>query len=241
MKRSLAILVVIGWLCAPAVADWQPGDGHKMHFPQMPDANGWDVNATAPRILADDWQCSQTGPVTDLHWWGSWRNGIEGTIEAFNIAIYSNDPGSAGGFSQPDVLLWDAVITNFNAVPIDPPSVQGWYDPITGQFIEGDHENYFQYNVFLDPSNWFFQQRDEVYWLAISAQVVQPDLRWGWKSSINHFLDDAVTGAPGAPWVELFEPPMFTESLDLAFVITPEPASLALLALGGLALLRRRR
>lgn len=35
--------------------------------------------------------------------------------------------------------------------------------------------------------------------------------------------------------------PLTGTSLDLAFVITPEPLSLALLAAGGLALLRRRR
>ena len=56
-----AILLSVGL----AVADWTPADGHKMHFPQLPDANGWDVLATNPKILADDWTCSSTGPVKD--------------------------------------------------------------------------------------------------------------------------------------------------------------------------------
>jgi hypothetical protein len=31
-------------LAAVASADWFPGDNHKMHFPQLPDAQGWDVS-----------------------------------------------------------------------------------------------------------------------------------------------------------------------------------------------------
>ena len=26
------------------MADWVPADGHKMHYPQLPDEAGWDVN-----------------------------------------------------------------------------------------------------------------------------------------------------------------------------------------------------
>jgi hypothetical protein len=62
---------------------WQPEDGHKMHYPQLPDETGWDVNGSLPLILADDWQCSETGPVKDIHWWGSWKDGIEGQINGF--------------------------------------------------------------------------------------------------------------------------------------------------------------
>ena len=56
----------------------------------------------------------------------------------------------------------------------------------------------------------------------------------------NHFEDDAVWGDyPDPNWQEIQEP-YSGKSLDLAFVITPEPGTLGLLALGGLALLRRR-
>ncbi|MCJ7578787.1 MAG: hypothetical protein MUO91_10085, partial [candidate division Zixibacteria bacterium] len=47
---------------------------HKMHFPQLPDLEGWDVYAVYPKTLADDWKCSATGPVTDIHFWGSWKD-----------------------------------------------------------------------------------------------------------------------------------------------------------------------
>jgi hypothetical protein len=247
MKRVITVLVVVGWLCAPALSDWRPGDPHKMHFPQLPDPTGWDVNATAPKVLADDWECSATGWITGLHWWGSWKDidgdliGDQGTIVSFNLSIHDNIPGP--GFSRPGNLLWEREITNFQPVPIDPPTQQGWYDPNTGQFNMPDHSNYFQYNLFLDPMDWFWQDAGTIYWLNISARVLETDRFWGWKSSQDHFMDDAVMGhlPGGPPWVELFEPPMFMQSLDLAFVVTPEPASLLLLAIGGATMLRRRR
>jgi hypothetical protein len=37
--------------------DWQPGDPYKHHFPQLPDEEGWAVNATQPMVLAEDFMC----------------------------------------------------------------------------------------------------------------------------------------------------------------------------------------
>jgi hypothetical protein len=95
-----------------------------------------------------------------------------------------------------------------------------------------------------------------------------PESAFGWKTADtnlyppeyvgSHYMDDAVWtdvstwlsnphvvpqdpfGFAGTIWNELIHPHTL-ESLDLAFVITPEPASLALMGLGGLMLLRRRR
>jgi hypothetical protein len=52
-----------------------------MHFPQLPDSTGWDVKASGGICLADDWQCSETGYVGDIHFWGSWKNGIVGQFD----------------------------------------------------------------------------------------------------------------------------------------------------------------
>ena len=76
---SIGVLLLSG----VAVADWVPSDGHKMHYPQMPDEDGWDVSAAWPgggQCLADDWECSETGYVTDIHFWGSWHGGEVGNL-----------------------------------------------------------------------------------------------------------------------------------------------------------------
>ena len=70
---------------------------------------------------------------------------------------------------------------------------------------------------------------------------------FGWKTSWQHWNDDAVhapTGghdASGEDWQELWHPNTSFEelSLDMAFVIVPEPVTIAVLALGLFAVLLR--
>ena len=71
---------------------WMPGADYKMHYPQPPDESGWDVYATYPNVLADDWQCTETGPVKDIYFWGSWMHGQVGKIRAFHLKVYSDVP-----------------------------------------------------------------------------------------------------------------------------------------------------
>ena len=61
-KKLVGIFVCTLLIAATniALADWSPNDGHKMHFPQIPDIDGWDV-AFNDWWLADDWKCQETG------------------------------------------------------------------------------------------------------------------------------------------------------------------------------------
>ena len=91
MKRKIiGILISILLVGATgiAIADWDPDDGHKMHFPQEPDPNGWDVNFH-DWMLGDDWKCSETGPVTDIHFWISWRGDEVKDLPWIKINIFS--------------------------------------------------------------------------------------------------------------------------------------------------------
>ncbi len=227
-----------------ALADWYPGDPYKMHFPQLPDEAGWDVNATQPVVLADDWGCIESGWVKDIHFWGSWMEGFTGEITSFVLSIHDNVPGPP---STPGQTLWewevpfDSVI----AVPFTSPEWEGWYDPPSGMWAPSDHNTYYQYNVFLPEAEWFWQEEGTIYWLNISAIVAdQPGGQWGWKSSIQHFEDDACWAFWGElNWIDIWEPPDFIQSLDLAFVITggveldygdcPDPTYPTLLASDG--------
>src|SRR5438128_379175 len=90
-----------------AKADWNPGDPAK--WVQLPDLqNGMDVLDTfSPilpynKILADDFLCTQTGPITSIHIWGSWLNdnvprdpsGLP-IPPLFDLSIHSDVPRSA--------------------------------------------------------------------------------------------------------------------------------------------------
>jgi len=191
---------------------WVAGDPFKMHYPQLPDETGWDVYATMPDFMADDWQCSETGWVKDIHFWGSWKDNIIGEISNFIVRIHSDlpvgHPNNPNPYSMPGEILWERPITNFVAEPILGTAMEGWYNPATGEVLYNNHQQYFQYNICLPSQDWFWQDAGTIYWLSISAMVSGPQTaQWGWKSSLNHWNDDATwTDPTGLGWQELWEP-----------------------------------
>ena len=105
LKKKICVLisVLLISMSTVALADWSPGDGHKMHFPQMPDPNGWDVDFH-DWYLADDWKCSESGPIEGIHFWISWRSDVVVDIPWIKVSIFSDYPGPP--YSHPLNLLW---------------------------------------------------------------------------------------------------------------------------------------
>lgn len=260
MKRfMLTICLCVFFTGSVGYADWFVGDDYKMHYPQLPDPFGWDIatgydaQTGITKVLADDWLCTESGPVSDVHLWGSWKGDIIGQIDTIHLSIHKDIPAGidpAIQYSHPGELLWERDFSTTEFLMIDPygTGLEGWYNPNTGEVRREDHQTFNQINItnILDP---FIQKEGTIYWLDVSVSVsglpgtVPPE--WGWKTSLEHWGDDAVWGDSNAAgtvdfWNELIDPladPVV--SLDLAFVITPEPTTLALLGLGSL-LLRRK-
>ena len=94
---------------------------HKMHFPQKPDLDGWDVSASyfdwveSGICLADDWMCSETGQISNIEFWGGWKNGVEGTVDGFWVSIYENVPASSFDNLNglPGEKLWEQYIDDY--------------------------------------------------------------------------------------------------------------------------------
>ena len=220
----------------------EPEISHKMHWPQLPDPNGWDVRACdwagdeMEKILADDFLCTSNGPITKITFWGSfqWDEYMYGEtfhgINNFHLSLHKDIPaGQLEEWSMPGELLWEQDIDPYNppegwTITVEPeePSEQGWYDPNHPENTEHpNHMDYFRYEVTIPESDAFVQTEGEIYWLDIAVRTGGP--QWGWKTSRSeHFNDDAVWAdrpvLEPTQWNELIDP--FTgDSLDLAFII----------------------
>jgi hypothetical protein len=213
-----AVIRATGNTQDPGCAPWPD---HKMHFPQLPDLIGWDVNATMPKTLADDWQCSQTGWVTGIHFWGSWKDIDQDPttddyytpMPYFILSIHENIPASADTpWSRPGRLLWSWE-GEIPGAPTEPPTMESWFDPNTGAWNCNDHIPYWQYDFNVananPPADSFFQYQGQIYWLNVSAVQIPTPYQWGWKNTTDHFMDDAVytDNGPAGPWYPIVEPP----------------------------------
>ncbi len=188
-------------------------------------------------IVADDWVCTSTNPVTDIHWWGSFSNWCWPTPpqlpDAFCIAFWTDLPANTnepGSFSHPLVCEKVLQATNYTV------HFAGWdVDPRNPAAIP---EACFEFDLDLSTNQWFVQNPTggtNIYWVSIAAVYNQPGTEtpfWGWKTRPRDpdslAPDDAVRifyptePLPGMPYVagtNIWWPEP-TNSWDMAFVLT---------------------
>ncbi len=201
---------------------------------QYPNLNGYDVDATLPEVVADDFLCTSAGTITNIQVWASFFQNQPDPNMTFVVGIWTDVLPNplAGGYSHPGSLLWTETFapggytfSNFAA------GQEQFYNPATGQV--SSESQVFLYN--FSPQNPFCQQGSPnspiVYWLSVYAlpSVAGTPIQFGWKTSTNHFRDDAVYGTLSAAavagnWKELFAPiSSALVSLDMAFRLNNGP------------------
>lgn len=232
MKRVITICLV----CAVVfgLSNWVSAETLPLptKWTQMPDlengtvwnsSNGW-------YIAADDYLCENPLPVNDVHWWGSYWVPYPGEpqpINGFTISFYSDVPASpTGEFSHPGDLLYQTYIRgNCN---------ETYYG-----YSAYDNTNVYQYDTILPEA--FEQDYGTTYWLSIQLNPgwTEPPY-WGWHTSADHWQDIAVQAYEPSPW-NWYQ--ISSANQDLAFQLTvvPEPATICLLGLGALSLIRKKR
>lgn len=217
MKKKIVGILVMTLLITTGtivVADWDEDDGHKMHYPQLPDPNGWDVDWDS-WFLGDDWTCSKDGNVRDIHFWYSWFKDKEYNITKIDVQIWSNDPGPP---SMPKEELWSRTFYRNEFVIAGPwHGEQGWYMPYPHWWEKPNHEKYWQINI-MDISEPFKQENGTTYWLLIRMPGSDFGMI-GWKTSISKQYQDAAVFSWEGDWFPIYAP-ITQEKLDLAFVIT---------------------
>ena len=244
-RLRIAALATCLLVALPVLADWDEGEPAK--WVQMPDLTpmGIDVNASVidrDYILADDWECTATERITNIHIWGSWYHdilpqGSDPYAVEFTLSIHADIPAeqSPTGYSMPGEMLWmhHFPAGTFEARRYAVEIVEGWMDPPDLYEPIGDWTCW-QYNFTMPADNVFEQlgTPDEpiVYWLDVKAVPMDDAARFGWKTSIDHWNDNAVWGEGPepyfGPWYELIYPPgheYMGQPIDLAFVLQGEP------------------
>ncbi len=243
---TLFLLTIIFVFASPGKTDWDPSQESKwVQFPDLTEM-GIDVNTSYEFILADDFLCRETGPITGIHVWGSWREdylpfGQDPHAVKFTLSIHRDIPveHSPTGYSMPGELYWMKEFEpgTFQAQVWVDNINEGWMDPPDHYLFPGDHVCW-QYNFEIDLSEAFVQEGTEtdpiVYWLDVKAEPMDNEARFGWKTSPDHWNDNAVWGIGNepfmGPWEELIYPvdhELHGQPIDLAFVIagddTPPP------------------
>jgi hypothetical protein len=200
-------------------------------FAQRPNINGVDVNASQGITLADDFQCTNHGTITDIHLWGSWINDAVDPNTVFTLGIWSDVPSVAGNpNSHPGVQLWTQTFQpgQYALCPVTNWQEQFDQPAATGLSPIGGSMNLYYLCFYPDPAGSFQQTGTATvptnYWLSVSAQTTAgtPSL-FGWKSSIDKYNDAAVwTSGPLPPpsWNPMAD--SFNDRLNLSFKITTD-------------------
>jgi hypothetical protein len=227
--KFLFIFAVASVLCTSTVllGDWNPGEPYKMHAPQLPDPNGWDV-CLMHQFIADDFMCTETGPITDIHFWTSWQQDNVGWIEGWYVAIYSDDHGWPGT----SLWAWNGV-GNLNIRPYS-KGTQGWRcPPPQNEQVFVDHNSTYQVNITNIPEP-FFQQQGQIYWLVIHATAMPTPksdppgptpAAVGWTNSVaappgNLWGSPASFSSDLKTWSRVTIDTFFLQYVDMSFVIT---------------------
>jgi len=208
---------------------------------QLPDTNGTGIDIMVNfnggqfnRTLADDFLCTSTGPISDVHLWGSWYNDTKGTITRIHLSIHADIPANTTP-SRPGKLLWqrDFYQGDFTEkIYLINPIYEWWWDPYTNTLVPMADHNIWQIDMYIPRNHSFIQQGNEshpiVYWLDVSVDAYNGS--FGWKTAGTHWNDDAVRyDVSYSPlyWRELRYPyghPNVNQSIDMAFRITTIPS-----------------
>ena len=192
----------------------------------------WLTNNMPATLLADDFICTRTGPISDIHVWGSWLNDKVDQRPTFWVGIWDDVPRSGNVHSHPGQLLWWQQFNpgQYRASVQQTVPIEQFLDPNLPPHLLGVDHQIWKYDFF--PQNPFRQlgspQLPKVYWLSVVAMTATGKT-FGWKTTADHYNDFAVYAPamltagpaypmPQAPWQVITDHQ--GRKRELAFMIT---------------------
>ncbi len=202
----------------------------KMHYPQYPDPFGNDVAwgpiyEDTPVVLADDWMCTETGNVSNIHFWISTYED-SGVLTEYPFMIEIRSDNRSDYYSKPGELLWSNAFMDYD-ISEEFTGLQGWMIP-DYLYEPENHELFWRIDI-TNISDPFIQENGTIYWLCIYSPFIETMYQWGWKTSQDSFEDNAVYGFDDLHdmvWYPLNETMPFIDPIDFAFVIMGGPGGL---------------
>ena len=239
--QSLDLAFAITTTPQPAILP--PPPGKWAQWPDLFSGFGLDVNATSPNAanglwtLADDFQCTVAGPITNIQLWASFQGDAPPSGQSFVLSIWNDLPVTATPFSQPSPgpPYWTQTFNpgDYTVTPAG-TGTEHFYDPNTG--LLASENNVWLYSFNVPATHPLCQQgQGKIYWVSVAA--ISPPAgtpQWGWKTSTNHWNDagvlgkvDPISGNMLVPWQPLFNPLPGTpvNNIDFAFQINSGPPS----------------
>jgi hypothetical protein len=217
----------------------EPIESLKWDQPPDLDNTGMDVNLSQYGVsdidgLADDFICTQSGPITDIHFWGSFLDDVVPPLpyQVFELTIYSDIPaGVYAPWSMPGDILWRTYrgSGDYTVTQITDNNPEDYYWYIGNYFwIPDNHLNCYQYDFYFPPESAFAQTEGIIYWLGIRDMTWDETYYFGWKTTPIEYRwnDDAVWMCdPPAFWCDIHYPEghEYTDlSIDLAFALSTQ-------------------
>jgi hypothetical protein len=198
---------------------------------QLPPTDG-------PWWLADDFVCTNSGPITDIHLWGSWQydSPLSNSI-TFQLYVFDNVPTNSGNlFSHPGTnVLWHQTFTpnNYAERVWTTNAVESFLDPGQPQILGPDtvvwYYCFYPTNLYQCGSN----TAPITYWLAAFAELPRCVTNvFGWKTTTSVQHDISVHApwggynmAPPNTWQPNYQYTNQNGPFDLAFKLTTQTNS----------------
>jgi hypothetical protein len=196
-----------------------PNYNNIMKYIQWPNTNnGYDVwNSSSrpqgvndgPWVLADDFVCTNTGYISDIHLWGSWWYDHVGSNSiTFWIGLFNDVPAMTNSVGQvipshPGSNFWSQCFAPGSYTETNwSPAYENFLDPgLPPSLIGSDSQVwYYSFSPTNRPIQWGSPYSPRTYWVGAFAQ--QPGVGvangyFGWKTTTEVQHDISVH----SPWM----------------------------------------
>jgi hypothetical protein len=133
-------------------------------------------------ILADDFRCTSSGPVTNIVILGSWfYDTLPEKQPALTVSIWSHNPGAGGTPPSPGTELWSGTTSKVRVYSSGPN--RAWWQYVATPPFAGTQAGLYEYTLTAGRTTGLFLDANTTYWLSLAVDLKPgpesfPQLGW---------------------------------------------------------------